>query len=56
MCDAVLRVKTHKIPNPVAINPASKRARLNSIAIPPSPMVMGVMGVSLAGVVLPPRK
>ena len=39
---------------PVAIKPPSKSARLKSIVFRPSPMMMGVMGVSLLGVVRPP--
>ncbi len=38
---------------PVAITPASKRAREKSMVRRPSPMMIGVMGVSLLGVELP---
>ena len=34
--------------------PSLKSSRLNSIARRPSPTMIGVMGVSLAGVMLPP--
>ena len=39
---------------PVAMRPWSKRARLKSMVLRPSPTMMGVMGVSLFGVVTPP--
>src|ERR1700760_4417735 len=49
-------VRTRALPSgtvgkaiPVAIKPASNRAREKSIVFFPSPMMIGVIGVSLAG-------
>ncbi len=39
---------------PVAITPSSNSAREKSIAARPSPTIIGVIGVSLAGVFTPP--
>ena len=39
---------------PVPITPSLKSSREKSMVSLPSPMIMGVIGVSLAGVVLPP--
>ena len=61
VCSLVMMVRMRALPSgtvgkamPVAITPASKSAREKSMVARPSPMMMGVMGVSLAGVVRPP--
>ena len=61
VCSLVTMARMRALPSgtvgnamPVAITPSSKSARENSMAARPSPTIIGVMGVSVAGVVTPP--